>query len=277
MYYIYHLTDPRKNNTPFYVGYSEHRKNGTNRYDEHLHEAINYDKIKHHKNQHYNKMKIGVMRKILNAGLDIGFVIVHEYDTSALAIQAEIAEIAKYGRRDNNTGVLTNMTDGGEGAGTRVITEDEKARRLASRIRNGTLNHSTETIAKMKKTHTGKTMPGPAWNKGKTKESNTSVAKIAASNTGKKASEETKAKLSVLRMGENNPFYGKKHSQLTIDLMSANSKGKTSGKRNGMYGKSAVKGRKWYVNENNVKLYVFVDDEQLLDNGPWVNGRKWKE
>lgn len=206
----------------------------------------------------------------------VGFAIIHESEDQLVIKQHEVDEIAKYGRRDNNTGILTNMTDGGDLLGSRVITEDEKARRLATRTANNNLAHSDETIAKMKESHKGKTMPGPAWNKGKTKDNDASVAKIASSNTGRKASAETKAKLSSMRQGSNNSFYGKKHSQVTLDLMSANSKGKTAGKRNGMHGKSAVKGRKWYVNKNNNKLYVFADDLRLQIDGPWINGRKWK-
>jgi hypothetical protein len=49
-----------------------------------------------------------------------------------------------------------------------------------------------------------------------------------------------KSRLSNLgkHSGEKNPFYNKKHNQETIDLIKENSRGKSSGSKNGMFGKS---------------------------------------
>jgi hypothetical protein len=56
--------------------------------------------------------------------------------------------------------------------------------------------------------------------------SDKALAKISAINKGKKMSEETKAKMSVARKGENNPNYGKHFSEESKAKMSAARKGK---------------------------------------------------
>lgn len=274
MFYIYHLVDPR-NNTPFYVGYSEHRTNGTTRYDDHINEAIKYERIKHHKNQSYNRMKIGVIRKILAQNLQVGFSIICETSDINEIKQLEINEIAKYGRRDLGTGILTNMTDGGDILGSRVISESERKQRVQTRRKNSATWHSESTKEAISKAHQGKTC-GPSWNSGKTKETDERLLKMSQTLTGRTASQETKEKLSKMRIGEGNSFYGKTHSEETKKLMSENSIGKTAGSKNGMFGKSAVKGRSWFVNQQGETLYVFPSDNQLLSNGPWNKGRKWK-
>jgi len=53
---------------------------------------------------------------------------------------------------------------------------------------------------------------------------------------GKKLSEETRKKLSILRSNENNPMFGKKHSDKTKNKMSQNHKD-NSGSNHGMFGK----------------------------------------
>src|ERR1700748_1950430 len=49
-----------------------------------------------------------------------------------------------------------------------------------------------------------------------------SIKKLVKSCTGRILSEKTKQKLSELLSGENNPFYGKKHTDETKQLMSEN-------------------------------------------------------
>lgn len=56
-----------------------------------------------------------------------------------------------------------------------------------------------------------------------------------------KLSEEIKLKLSKIRKGEKNSFYGKKHTDKTKKLISKNRKGKCSGNDHPMYGKSHTK------------------------------------
>lgn len=81
------------------------------------------------------------------------------------------------------------------------------------------------------------------WNKGLTKETDNRVKKyskslegrivtdeqrekISLANTGKKRSEDFCKALSIKLSGENNPFYGKKHSEYSLKIMSNIKKGK---------------------------------------------------
>ena len=85
-------------------------------------------------------------------------------------------------------------------------------------------NHSTESKEKMSKTK--KLNPSPKFQ-----------------------SKEFKEKISKATKAENNPMFGKKHTKESKNKMSINSTGKTSGERNGMYGKSGedcLNGKKIY-------------------------------
>jgi hypothetical protein len=42
-----------------------------------------------------------------------------------------------------------------------------------------------------------------------------------------------------------------------------------------MFGKSVVKVRQWYCDQNNETLYTFPDDEKIIA-GCWKKGRKWR-
>ena len=68
-------------------------------------------------------------------------------------------------------------------------------------------------------------------------------------------------------------FTNKSHSSESKQKISKSRKGLTAGKDNPMYGKSAVKGRKWY--NNGIKtFYLFPDDPLILELN-LVLGRKF--
>ena len=88
-----------------------------------------------------------------------------------LAHFVECEAIALYGRKDKGTGILWNLTDGGEGTSGRIIPSEESNRRAATQrgkpknlnaeqrlhrsgIRKGK-THSDETKAKMSAAHSG--------------------------------------------------------------------------------------------------------------------------
>ena len=71
-------------------------------------------------------------------------------------------------------------------------------------------------------------------------------------------SQEYRDKISKANTGEGNPMYGRHHSEESKKKMSKNSKGKTSGEKNGMYGKSGEKAL------NGKKVYMFQDKEHLI-------------
>ena len=70
--------------------------------------------------------------------------------------------------------------------------------------------------------------------------------------------EQLREKASLRCTGEGNPMYGRHHSEESKKKMSKNSKGKTSGEKNGMYGKSGEKAL------NGKKVYMFQDEEHLI-------------
>lgn len=122
-FFVYELLDPRVlPPLPFYVGISkENNKNYRPR--AHIAEA---KKSKLPKNS--NRLKINKIRKILASGEEPIIRITHEFSDRYSVIAQEIASIAKYGRLDKGTGILTNLTDGGDGPTGRVYTSEERQR-----------------------------------------------------------------------------------------------------------------------------------------------------
>ena len=65
------------------------------------------------------------------------------------AFQLEMLMIYLYGRIDLGTGCLRNMSDGGEGAYGQKLSVETIAKRLSSRIKNGTTANNPKIIAKI--------------------------------------------------------------------------------------------------------------------------------
>lgn len=101
-YYVYHLIDPR-NNLPFYVG-----KGKDDRMYDHEKSVLN-NKFPNGNKFLYNKIK-----KLLKENKIIVYKKIIENVNELEALNVEICEIKKYGRKDNKTGYLCNLTDGGE-------------------------------------------------------------------------------------------------------------------------------------------------------------------
>jgi len=163
--------------------------------------------------------------------------------TEAEAFRHEIYMIDVFGRKDLGTGILHNMTNGGEGSSGNIHSEETKRK-----IGEAHKNPSEETRRKMSEAHKGENHPmyGKTHveeskrkmseaKKGKTnsKEHNRKIIeglkgrtvseetriKISESNKGKTRSEETKRKMSETRKG-------KTLSEETKRKMSVSSKGK---------------------------------------------------
>lgn len=261
-YYVYELWNPMTNQ-PFYVGYSKRSK----RIYEHLHEA-EIENVEFRKGT--NIHKIYTIRKILKNGYDVDIRIVLETNDKNTAINTEIELIKKYGRRDLKTGILTNMTNGGEGCVSRVMTKQER-KRCSERLKGKTFDELfgiersiiiRNKIAKKKK---GRKTNKPAWNYGLTKENNLSVKMISESKKGHIPYNKNK-KMKDLNPSYINHFTGKHHSDTTKKQISLKNKGKCAGNKNGMFGRSAVKGRKWF--HDGVKTYyLFPNDPDILDKG----------
>jgi hypothetical protein len=107
--------------------------------------------------------------------------------TDQEARDLEIALIAKYGRKDLGTGILRNMTDGGEGSSGRLVTEETKKKLKEARVKQIT---SEETKEKMRLAHTGRVHSEETKNK---------MSKAAF---GRKKSPETIAKIKEARANQ---------------------------------------------------------------------------
>ena len=141
--------------------------------------------------------------------------------TEAEAFRHEIYMIDVFGRKDLGTGILQNLTNGGDGTSGWVPSEETR-RKMSSRI------PSEETRAKMSEARKG--------------EKN--------HNYGKTHSEETRRKISEAQKGEKNHFYGKTASEETRKKISEYHKNKyvseETRRKIGAASKGRTKGRKWW-------------------------------
>jgi len=178
--------------------------------------------------------------------------------TEEEAFKHEIYMIAVFGRKDLGTGILRNKTNGGDGMGGLVHTDE--TRKKMSESHKGENNyfygkrHSQETIDKMSDLKKGKYIgnENPMFGKNHSQETKNKISnsnkgkyvgdknpmfgkthsqeakdKISEANTGRVVSIEVKKKMSESHKGENNYFYGKRHSQETIDKIIQANTGKT--------------------------------------------------
>lgn len=153
---------------PFYVG-----KGCGRRSKMHIWEAINYEKNGESRNNHKDR----IINKLWRIGLDfeIEYYAINLTEEEAFRIEKKL--INKYGRMNNGTGILVNMTDGGEGSTGFRHTEESLRKMLDNRVYVSGENN-------------------PCF--------------------GKKRPEEIKQKLRGPRLsvtGENNPNYGKHWSE----------------------------------------------------------------
>jgi len=191
MYYVYELQYP--NGTPFYVG-----KGKGDRCNKHLKGRDNS-----------NSFKCRIINKIRNSRQEPIIKKVAENLEESVAFYIEKFLIAYYGRRNIGTGILTNLTDGGEGG---CSYRSEKTRMKISKSLKGSVGgmkgkyHSNEAKNKIKSSLTGRPCSD------ETKE------KIRIGNLGKKVSEETKRKIgdknskAVTQFTKNGEFVAKYNS-----------------------------------------------------------------
>lgn len=123
-----------------------------------------------------NPLADSIRAKIEREGGQVRVAIVH-YRTRELCLEAEMSLIAKFGRRDNGTGILANLSDGGE----RAANPGPETRAKISAARRGT-KASEATRQKQSAVRTGR------------KQSPETIAKRAASLRGRKQDPEAVAR-----------------------------------------------------------------------------------
>lgn len=151
-------------------------------------------------------IKINIIHTLWKNNLDFKEVILFDNLTEQEAFELERKLIAKYGRINNGTGILANLTDGGIGGVGRIFTEEHKRNISKSLIglmvgekspwygkpspRKGK-HHTEESKKKTSKSQKGKLKKKGnyhSWNKGLTIETDERVA------TSTKKCKETKRK-----------------------------------------------------------------------------------
>lgn len=197
-FYIYYLRRPDQEDPfepgrgcPFYVGKGNNCRAGSHR--------IEARELLHKPGR--KSYKITIIHYLWKQGLDFEEDIFIDSHSEEDAFAIEIAAIEQYGRKDNGTGILANLTDGGEG-GSGCIRSDE-------------------TKEKMRQVKLGENNPQfgkPSWNKGKS------------------PAIETKEKISQALSGENHPNFGKtsgmkgkKHTPEAIEKNRQANLGRASG------------------------------------------------
>jgi len=123
-------------------------------------------------------------------------VIVKDQLTEQEAHQLEIELIAKFGRKDINTGILRNLTNGGDGVSGAKFgrAPEERIARIAAA--NTGKKRSPESREKMSNAKIG------------TKQTEETVKKRAEKLKGITRSDELKKQWSDSKLGEKNPMFG---------------------------------------------------------------------
>ncbi len=190
-FYAYIYYDPSRNNEPIYAG-----KGNNGRAWDHLSRND-----RHPFTQRLQFMKNNGISPIIGlyAGLDEDF-----------AHLLEMELISKFGRKDLGKGSLLNMTNGGEGV--KGLIRSEESKRKSGAARRGK-PRSEEVKRKISETKKGN-IP---WNKGLqtgplSDEHKKYLSEIA---TGRNHTSETKEQMSIVKMGNKNPMFGKKRSEET--------------------------------------------------------------
>ena len=154
--------------------------------------------------------------------------------TEEEAFRHEIYMIAVFGRKDLGTGILHNLTDGGDGASGYVFSEETKRKQSEAHKGNTTWlgkTHSEETKRKMSDTRKGKT------------HSEETKRKQSEAKKGKTFSEESKRKMSEAHKGKT---FSEEHKRKMSETRKGKIPSKETRRKLSEARKGQAKGRKWW-------------------------------
>lgn len=193
------------------------------------------------------------------------------------AFRHETYMISLFGRKDLGTGILRNLTDGGEGASGAVISEETKRKLREARksrifseetrkkISEAGKNRSEECRKKLSESSKGNTNALGVIRSEETKK------KISKAHKGKTLSEETKHKISNSLKGHipwNKGKRCKSHSKEVKEKISESLRGKKNSEEHNRKISQSKKGKKWWNNGQEIKMSVKCPGDG------WVLGRK---
>lgn len=188
-FYVYVLIDPSGEfnsfpGLPFYVGKGKGGRAWTH--------------LKGYKSAGGNPIKEARIKGIRNAGYE-PFVHIHSiFDSEAEALECEANLIKELGRRNNQTGILANLSDGGDGGTAGIPCSDEKKAAISKA--NTGKTRSSEYCENLSKRMKG-SIP---WNKGNPL-SEEYRQKLSKAHTGKTQTPESNLKRSQTLKGRNRP------------------------------------------------------------------------
>jgi hypothetical protein len=184
MAYVYIYLDPRLNPPqPIYIG-----KGSGNRLD-------------FHKTRAKNQILKRKISKIRDLGLEPIVEVFKDNITDTEALILEMELISKYGRIDNGTGILCNLTEGGEGSSGWIPSEETK--NLWSEQRKGKKQTPAQYAANCNRNISEESRRKQSEaSKGHSRHTSYQLNILKEFNTGKKHSDETKELMSKQRKGK---------------------------------------------------------------------------
>jgi hypothetical protein len=232
------LTDPRKNDEPFYIGKGQGRR------------AYAHG----NETRQYNSFKENVINAIIEAGGKHGVEIIEWFETEDEAYSKEIYLIEKYGRRDiDENGILVNRVLGGGGVTGRVVSDE--TRKKISEAHRGKTRRSGYRLTddhkkKISESHKGKVCDTSHL------QTQEIVQKRADSLRGYKHTVETRARMSESHLGKDLSEEHKRNiaKSLTGITRSKTQRKKISDSKKG--DKNPMYGKKWYTDGKKAKQYT---------------------
>lgn len=160
---------------------------------------------------------------------DKSLIIIAETNLTEIGAMAlERRYIEWYGRKDNHTGILRNMTDGGEGtSGYKHTIEAKQAMSVAKKGKKQSLLH---------------------------------IENAARTRIGVKRSDETKQAISKAVSGYLHPMYGKTHTKESREKIAMSSSGRIRSKEASMKTSLALRKTYEFVSPDGVK---FITDNMI--------------